>query len=424
MTPPGCSDAAAIAGSTWLARAPRRAHVTTWLSARARAGLWSALVVCALIGTAACEPPTADPPMTSSPTSSPGLPSPSPTVTTSADPLPAGRSDHALLVDDRIRIYRVYRPATLTEPAPLVVVLADSLTTLAPTDSDFGWNALAEREGFVVMYPQPIEGGWNVGDDCCGSAPALEIDDVDYVGAAVDDLGRLVSLNDERRYATGLGTGGMMAYRLACDTTIFAAIGPVGATQLGSCPNPAPVSVIHVHGSDDELVPVDGVSDLSVISVLGPPVADVLQTWRQIDRCGGKIERTVGPVTWTETPCPNGRSVVLGLVDGAGHEWPHREPQTPEPWDESTPTTSPRPGLPTPSVSSPQPRERPGPSSPGFDTTTELWEFFTRLGHGNPMPTATATPDPASAQEGDLASQEGDLASIAPAGSPSDRPPR
>ena len=43
----------------------------------------------------------------------------------------------------------------------------------------------------------------------------------------------------------------MLAYALACQTAIFAAIGPVSATQLSPCPDPAPISVIAIHGTAD-----------------------------------------------------------------------------------------------------------------------------------------------------------------------------
>ena len=66
-----------------------------------------------------------------------------------------------------------------------------------------------------------------------------------------DSLRTRVSLDPGRTYAAGMSAGGMMAFRMACDTTLFAAIGPVAATQLGDCPNPAPTSVMQVHGTAD-----------------------------------------------------------------------------------------------------------------------------------------------------------------------------
>lgn len=67
-----------------------------------------------------------------------------------------------------------------------------------------------------------------------------------------------VRIDPDRVYATGISNGGMLAYRLACDTRIFAAIGPDSATQLGRCRSLAPVSVIHIHGTADRDIPYHG----------------------------------------------------------------------------------------------------------------------------------------------------------------------
>jgi poly(3-hydroxybutyrate) depolymerase len=42
-----------------------------------------------------------------------------------------------------------------------------------------------------------------------------------------------VRIDPDRIYATGISNGGMLAYRLACDTMIFAAVGPGG--RRGCC---------------------------------------------------------------------------------------------------------------------------------------------------------------------------------------------
>ena len=49
------------------------------------------------------------------------------------------------------------------------------------------------------------------------------------------DIADNVGIDPARVYATGISNGGMMAYKLACNTAIFAAIGPDAATQLDAC---------------------------------------------------------------------------------------------------------------------------------------------------------------------------------------------
>jgi len=54
----------------------------------------------------------------------------------------------------------------------------------------------------------------------------------------VGDIAAGTPVDRHRVYATGISNGGIMAYTLACRSSIFAAIGPDSATQLGDCPSP------------------------------------------------------------------------------------------------------------------------------------------------------------------------------------------
>lgn len=238
--------------------------------------------------------------------------------------LPVGSSERALSVGGRIRMYRAYRPARLTRLAPLVVMLHGGLGSSQHAQRAYGWDALAEREGFVVLYPNALGGSWNAGGGCCGIAAQEDIDDVAFVKLAVADLTTRVSLDPRRLYAAGMSAGGLMAYRLACDTTLFAAIGPVAATQLGDCPNPAPMSILHVHGTADTSIPYDRARGTGVAQISGPAIPALHAAWRGYGRCGGDLISTSadGLVTTTTTQCPEGRTVELVTIEGGGHDWP------------------------------------------------------------------------------------------------------
>ncbi len=274
-----------------------------------------------------------------------------------------GSTSFAITVEGQIRMYRVYRPATATRLAPVVVMLAGGLGSAATGKAAYGWDALADREGFVVVYPEATGGSWNVGGDCCGLAGQRGVDDVAFVRAVLEDLPAHVSVDSTRRYAAGLGSGGMMAYRLACDTKLFSAIGVVAGTQLGDCPNPAPLSVIHVHGTLDTSVPYSGSDEGSVVAVTGRPIPEVVGFWRTVNRCGGTSDRDEGPVTTVSAQCPSGRRVTLVKVAGLGHEWPGATPTVPQPPRPSTAAT-------TAATSTPaEPRT-------SLDATLVLWQFF------------------------------------------------
>lgn len=281
--------------------------------------------------------------------------------------LAVGSSEHALEVGGRIRMYRAYRPATVRQPVSVVVMLHGGFGSARQAERAYGWNALADREGVVVVYPDAIGSTWNVGGDCCGIAASSGIDDVGFVQRVLADLATVVTYDRARVYAVGFSAGGMMAYRLACDTMDFAAIGVVAGTLRGDCLNPAPVSVMQVHGTADTTIPFLGVGGSGVAELTGTPIPDIVATWRNVDRCGGVVSRSQGSVTTNAAACAGGRVVTLVTVDDGGHEWPGVTYSGPMDASPTAVSATPRPtssALPT--VGTPAP----------FDTTTQLWEFF------------------------------------------------
>lgn len=246
--------------------------------------------------------------------------------------MPSGSSAHTLVVDGQERAFRVYQPANLapSTAVPLVVMLHGALGTGSQAETSYGWNAEADREGFVVAYPDGLSRSWAVSPDCCGPPARDGVDDVAFIQQLVATVADQRPVEPTRIYATGISNGGMLAYRLACDTKLFAAIGPVAATQLGPCPSPTPTSVIHIHGTADQTVPFDGGpgkrdndgTGRNPVKIDGPPISDLLGQWRTIGGCDSPVTTTTGPVSTSAATCPGGRAVELVTVDDAGHQWP------------------------------------------------------------------------------------------------------
>jgi polyhydroxybutyrate depolymerase len=237
-----------------------------------------------------------------------------------------GTSIHTINVGGLGRIYRLYKPAGLPVSAPLVVMLHGVFGTAEQAERSYGWDELADSGKFVVAYPDGLNRAWNVnGGGCCGQPARQGVDDVAFISAAVADVGKNVGIDSSRVYATGMSNGGIMSYTLACDTGVFAAIGPVAGTQLDPCRSPHPASVMEIHGTADRLVPYGGGQGFSVIN--GPSLPDVNAFWRNVDQCGTPAVTTSRPVTTSTAGCAN-RSVVLITIDGGGHEWPPFATQT------------------------------------------------------------------------------------------------
>lgn len=236
--------------------------------------------------------------------------------------VPPGSSARTITVDGRERSFQVYRPATLPDPAPLVVMLHGGFGSASQAESSYGWDAEAEANHFVVAYPDGVNRAWAVGGGCCGTPGSTGVDDVAFVTAVVATLSGQLPIDADRVYATGISNGGLLAYRLACDTTVFAAIGPDSATLLGPCPSAAPVSVIHIHGTADRNIPYDGSQGNGVAKIHGMAVPALAAMWQDVDGCPPPVVTTVGPVSTSVVACPAGRSVELISIAGAGHQWP------------------------------------------------------------------------------------------------------
>jgi polyhydroxybutyrate depolymerase len=238
-----------------------------------------------------------------------------------------GPSIHHLKVGGRDRNYRLYQPAGLPASAPLVIMLHGITGSAVQAESSYGWDELADSQRFVIAYPDGVGRAWNVdGGGCCGRPQREGVDDVAFIGAAVADIVRNVSINASRIYAAGMSNGGIMSYTLACNTVIFAAIGAVAGTQLDSCRSPHPASVMEIHGTADELVPYHGGQGASIIN--GPSAPDVNVFWRNVDQCRAPSVTTAGGVTTSTAGCADNRGVVLITIDGGAHEWPGFAAQT------------------------------------------------------------------------------------------------
>lgn len=234
-----------------------------------------------------------------------------------------GTSVHTISVGGHDRTYRLYKPAGLPASAPLVIMLHGGFGSAEQAERSYGWDQLADSEKFVVAYPNGLNRAWNVnGEGCCGKPAREHVDDVAFVGAAVADVVKNVSINAAHVYATGMSNGGMMSYTLACDTALFAAIGPVSGTQFDPCRSPHPASVMAIHGTADPLIPYGGGPGHGFVHINGPPIPELNTFWRKVDQCQAPSVTTSGSVTTSTAGCADNRSVVLITIDDGGHQWP------------------------------------------------------------------------------------------------------
>ena len=250
--------------------------------------------------------------------------------------------DGSVVVDGLKRTYHVYLPNSQDKPLPLVFLLhggGGSAKAMEKLTQE-GFNALAEKEGFIVVYPEAVEKHWNDGRALQRWLSQREkIDDIGFLSALIEHLSREHRIDKRRIYATGISNGGLMSYRLACELTYqIAAIAAV-ASSMGenlslSCSPSRPISVLIINGIEDPLVPWEG-GEIR----LGPwGLGRVLSTSNTVKFWVGRNLCASSPlISWEPdrdpqdgtrvrkevyASCRKGTEVILYAVIGGGHTWP------------------------------------------------------------------------------------------------------
>jgi polyhydroxybutyrate depolymerase len=218
-------------------------------------------------------------------------------------------------------------------PAPLVLVLHGGGGAGRSTERMTGFSELADRRGFIVVYPNGIDRRWN---DARGVVARQDVDDVGFLTALVEHSRRTLPIDPRRVYASGISNGAMMSYRLACERSeIFAAIAPVAGAMpepLGPrCSPSRPVSLVAISGTEDPLV-LWGGGPVARNRGRTMSVPDSVALWARLNGCPAPASVTQEPDRdpadgtrvrrETYGPCQEGASVVLYAVEGGGHSWP------------------------------------------------------------------------------------------------------
>jgi polyhydroxybutyrate depolymerase len=277
---------------------------------------------------------------------------------------------------ERERAFIVYVPASaqLSRSVPLHISFHGSNSNARIQLEFTALNNSADQHGFIVVYPYGSGVRerllfWN-GGFCCGDAHSMESDDVGFVRAMLDELYRLLPIDAERIYASGMSNGAMMAYRVANEMSdVFAAIAPVAGPMALHVEEVQPkrgMPVIHFHGDNDEFTPfTGGTGPRSVTNVEHHSIPVTIEAWATVNQCSAMKNGVATPSISELRPVVDdgtivelhdygigrdGAEVLLYFIRGGGHTWPSRPP-------------------------------RPyylGKSTQNLDANEVMWEFFSR----------------------------------------------
>ena len=253
----------------------------------------------------------------------------------------------------RERNYIVHLPpeAKMQKPIPLLFNLHGGGGTAKGTPGLTFWrfNTLADRDGFIVVYPNAIKKNWNDGRKLENVLAWKEdIDDVGFISAIVDELKKKHNIDATRIFTTGMSNGGFMSSRLLCDRANIFRGGAILTASLSKdympkCDPKKPVAVMVMNGTDDPLVPYDG----GMVKVFRKTRGEIVSTddyvdfWKTKNGCELKqdiidlpdtvVEGTTVSVT-KYTNCKKQGALVLYTVNGGGHTWPGGKQYLGERW--------------------------------------------------------------------------------------------
>lgn len=246
--------------------------------------------------------------------------------TTSCGQAHAARdSERKLTINGIERSYLLHIPPGLdtSRPAPLLLAFHGAGDDPAEMQLLTGFNEMADKSNFFLVYPVGIGQSWNAGGNCCGEALSKNIDETAFVRQILTDLETVVQVDAKRIYATGFSNGGALVDRLACEMPdVLAAVASVaGILAYSPCQPQQPVSVMHIHGLADLILPYKGGGAYKI-----RPVEEIMSGWAELNGCGGSPTvdqplKTIKHIAYTS--CQAGTAVELYAVAGAGHSWPN-----------------------------------------------------------------------------------------------------
>lgn len=202
------------------------------------------------------------------------------------------------------RNYILHVPASYNSNSaiPLMIAIHGHSWTASRFQNTSQIDKLSDSKNFIVAYPDGEGGMWNAGN-CCST---LGTDDVTLISGIIDSITSSYNIDKTRVWVLGHSNGAMMAYRSACEISEkVTAIAVGGGTFAAfSCKPAKPVSVLAIHGTDDQTLPIDG-------SIWGP--SPLLSATKYAGYAGCTSATST---TWT---CPNGSQIQVNIETGVGH---------------------------------------------------------------------------------------------------------
>ncbi len=245
------------------------------------------------------------------------------------------------------------RPASLLapdghsreEPLPLVLLLHGYGGDAAAADWYFRLGGRIDEDRFALLLAdgRTDETGARFWD------PRPDSEDVSYLAGLVDEARGHLNLSGV--YVVGYSNGGFTAYAMACSGRIpdlrgVASLAGSSFEDAARCEEPHPISVLHIHGDADEVIPYAGYEGVPGLSAAEegskpeasdsddgfPGAAELARRWAGIAGCDLEAAETLARIdidqslpgaetvpTRYRQGCADGTAVELWTIEGGGH---------------------------------------------------------------------------------------------------------
>lgn len=253
--------------------------------------------------------------------------------------LPA-QSWETITVGSGIRKTYTYIPVNVEKSPALVISLHGMNQDPEYQQKQTQWNAMADKEGFIVTYPLGNNKMW----DTNGTS------DVKFVETVIKEMINQHHVDKNRIYLSGFSMGSWLGYH--CLETLgdkIAAFGPVSGVDIGKQPKAnRKVPIMHIHGTGDDVFKYTG--DPSHMAGGYPSIEEYVKKWAAYEGCDANNPQVVRPYPSSRKTANATRTIYNNVnddvevnlisIDGKGH-WHSNDPN-------------------------------------GVNSTQELWNFFKR----------------------------------------------
>lgn len=228
-----------------------------------------------------------------------------------------GKVETSVTVDGTKRTFIYYVPTSVeaNRAVPLVIsphgftMSGEAMYTLTK------FKELADREGFVAVFPDGNAIPWNVGADISGAGAWVNntsVNDQGFVDAIIKLVEADQCIDKKHVFVSGFSMGGYFSNEIGCVRNDIAGIGPHsgGSHDLSKCTGSIK-PVIIFHGDADTLITYNENGVLA------------RDRWVARNGCGAEVEsrKVNGGTCDYNRGCPAHAQVALCHFDDMGHAW-------------------------------------------------------------------------------------------------------